>query len=124
MDDMLIRLGDRLLECSEILSNLAEKRGKMTNSYLIEIKASDGPDKGKTLRCDIYDLITAFGITNVGQMQAVKKVLRGGRADKGWEKDMQEAIHSISRALQIEEHNGTKPISTGTDGMPTGDRQP
>lgn len=73
------------------------------NPYLKTIRASDGPDKGKTLTCDIYDVLTAFGVTNVGQIQGLKKGLRGGRADKDWRKDMREAIHSFQRAIQIEE---------------------
>lgn len=77
----------------------------MDNPYLKTIRASNGPDKGKTLTCDIYDLLTAFGITNVGQIQAVKKVLRGGRADKDWRKDMVEAMDSIQRAIEIEDTN-------------------
>lgn len=75
----------------------------MDNPYLKTIRASNGPDKGKTLTCDIYDILTAFGITNVGQIQGLKKGLRGGRADKDWKKDMQEAIHSFTRAIEIKE---------------------
>jgi hypothetical protein len=77
----------------------------MDNPYLKTIRASNGPDKGKTLTCDIYDLLSSYGITNVGQIQAVKKVLRGGRADKDWRKDMVEAMDSIQRAIEIEDMN-------------------
>jgi hypothetical protein len=77
----------------------------MDNPYLKTIRASNGPDKGKTLTCDIYDLLSSYGITNVGQIQAVKKVLRGGRADKDWRKDMVEAMDSIKRAIEIEDMN-------------------
>lgn len=73
------------------------------NTYLTTLRATNGPDKGKTLTCDIYDVLTAFGVTNVGQIQAIKKVLRGGRADKDWRRDMQEAIESLTRAIEIEE---------------------
>lgn len=50
----------------------------MTNPYLKTILASNGPDKGKSLTCDIYDVLTAFGATNIGQIQALKKALRPG----------------------------------------------
>ena len=73
------------------------------NHYLTPIRITTGPHKGATVQVDIYDLIAAHGITNVGQIQAAKKVLRGGRADKGWRQDMIEAIDSLTRALEIEE---------------------
>lgn len=76
---------------------------KRSNPYLKTIRASNGPDKGKTLTCDIYDVLTAFEITNIGQIQGLKKGLRGGRADKDWKRDMQEAIDSLARAIEIQE---------------------
>ena len=79
------------------------------NKYLTKIRASNGPDKGLTIQCDIYDIINAFGITNVGQIQAIKKVLRGGRADKSWRKDLEEGIESLRRALEIDEHGDHQP---------------
>lgn len=85
---------------------MTAKTKKPINPYLRRIVASDGPDKGKALTCDIYDILTAFGITNVGQIQALKKALRGGRTDKSWGKDMREAIHSLTRAIEIEEAKG------------------
>lgn len=73
------------------------------NKYLTKIIASNGPDKGLAIQCDIYDIINAFRVTNVGQIQAIKKVLRGGRADKSWRKDLEEGIESLRRALEIDD---------------------
>lgn len=77
------------------------------NPYLRRIRVSNGPDKGKLFQCDIYDIIKAFGVTNVGQIQAIKKILRGGRSDKTWKKDMGEGIQSLQRAIEINEGEET-----------------
>lgn len=66
------------------------------------IRATCGPDAGKGFWVDIYDILAAFAMLNPAQIQAAKKVLRGGRADKSWKVDMSEAIDSLRRALEIE----------------------
>ena len=71
------------------------------NSYLTTIIVTNGPDARKSFQCDIYDIIASFGVTNVAQAQAIKKLLRGGRADKTWTADVEEAIASAQRAIQI-----------------------
>lgn len=73
------------------------------NPYLRRIKITNGPDKGKVVSIDPYDIIKGFGITNPAQMQAAKKILRGGRGDKDWLTDMLEAVDSIKRAIEQEE---------------------
>lgn len=85
----------------------------MSNKYLTKIRATNGHDKGKTIECDIYDIINAFGITNVGQIQAVKKILRGGRADKSWRQDIREGIQSLQRALEIDDGHNQYPEGQG-----------
>jgi hypothetical protein len=72
------------------------------NGYLTKVRVTNGPDKGKTFSVDIYDIIDSMGMKNTAQGQAAKKILRGGRSDKSWEQDMEEAILSIHRAIERE----------------------
>ncbi len=72
------------------------------NPYLRQVVVTNGPDAGKTFVVDIYDVVSAFKLTNVGQIQAVKKLLRGGRTDKDLIRDLEEAVASATRAIQIE----------------------
>lgn len=71
------------------------------NDYLTKIRITTGPDKGSVVHCDIYDILDAFEVYNVAQAHAAKKLLRGGRYGKDWHHDMNEAIRSITRAIQI-----------------------
>jgi hypothetical protein len=73
------------------------------NPYLVKVVVSNGTDKGKTFLVDIYDIADSVGARNAAQIQAIKKTLRGGRADKSWKQDMEEAIQSLRRAIEREE---------------------
>lgn len=51
---------------------------------------------------DVYDVLSAFGVTNSGLQHAVKKLLAPGkRGHKNFETDCREAIQAIERAIQI-----------------------
>lgn len=56
---------------------------------------------------DVYDVLTAFGVTNAATAHAVKKLLAAGeRGHKDKLTDLNEAMQSIARAVQIEEGRG------------------
>lgn len=51
---------------------------------------------------DVYRVIELFDVTHPALQHAMKKVLcAGDRGAKDWEKDVQEAIDSLNRALQM-----------------------
>lgn len=51
---------------------------------------------------DVYRVIELFEVTHPALQHALKKILAAGnRGAKGWEKDVQEAIDSLNRALQM-----------------------
>lgn len=53
---------------------------------------------------DVYDILTAYGVTNPADAHAIKKMLMPGqRGAKDGIKDRREAIASIERAIRIEE---------------------
>lgn len=51
---------------------------------------------------DVYRVIELFEVTHPALQHALKKILAAGnRGAKDWEKDVQEAIDSLNRALQM-----------------------
>lgn len=51
---------------------------------------------------DVYRVIELFEVTHPALQHALKKVLcAGDRGAKDWEKDVQEAVDSLNRALQM-----------------------
>ena len=53
---------------------------------------------------DVYDVLTAFEVTNPADAHAIKKMLLPGlRGAKGSIQDRREAIQSLERAIQIEQ---------------------
>lgn len=53
-------------------------------------------------RIDVYRVLDLFGVTQPALQHAVKKLLCPGlRGAKGYAKDLQEAIDSIERALEM-----------------------
>ena len=55
---------------------------------------------------DVYDVLTAYSVTNPATQHAVKKLLQpGNRGHKDTLTDMREALASIQRAIQIEEQS-------------------
>ena len=67
----------------------------MTSKYHREIKPG--------VEIDVYDVLTAFCVTNPADAHAVKKLLMPGqRGSKDGIQDREEAIVSIRRAIEIE----------------------
>lgn len=57
---------------------------------------------------DVYDVLTAFNVTNPATAHAIKKLLCPGvRGHKDKLTDLKEALHSIERAIHLEEDCGT-----------------
>ena len=53
---------------------------------------------------DVYDVLTAWNVTNPAIQHAIKKLLQPGqRGHKTKSEDLQEALVSLQRAIQIEE---------------------
>ena len=53
---------------------------------------------------DVYDVLTAYSVTNPATQHAIKKLLHPGkRGHKDTLTDLREALASIQRAIQIEE---------------------
>ena len=51
---------------------------------------------------DVYDILVAFNVTNPAIAHAVKKLLMPGqRGGKPWQQDVNEAIQSLHRALEL-----------------------
>jgi len=49
------------------------------------------------VKADPMRICRAYGITDMGIQQAIKKLLRCGRKHKSYEKDIREAITSLER---------------------------
>lgn len=52
---------------------------------------------------DVYRILRAWAIKEPGVQHAIKKLLRGGRADKTEAQDIAEAIQALQRTLEIME---------------------
>lgn len=58
----------------------------------------------KGVEIDVYDVLRAFKVTNPAIAHAVKKCLAPGqRGAKSWAQDVEEAIKSLQRALEMGE---------------------
>lgn len=56
----------------------------------------------KGVQIDVYDVLVAFTVTDPAIAHAVKKLLAPGqRGSKGWAQDVEEAIKSCQRALEM-----------------------
>jgi hypothetical protein len=56
----------------------------------------------KGVNIDVYDVLKAFDVVNPATQHAIKKLLKGGqRGFKDVNKDYQEAIDSIVRAIEL-----------------------
>lgn len=65
----------------------------------------------KGVEIDVYDVLVAFDVTNPAIQHAVKKLLcPGQRGAKDTLQDLNEALVSIERAIEIEEsHSRERP---------------
>jgi len=69
------------------------------NKYLKQIKCKDG----YIFSVDVYDVLHAWNVTNPAIQHAVKKLLQpGARGTKSKRQDIEEAMASIKRALELE----------------------
>ena len=58
----------------------------------------------KGQRVDVYDILSAYGVTNPADAHAIKKMLcPGQRGAKDGIQDRQEAIVSLQRAIELEQ---------------------
>lgn len=58
---------------------------------------------------DVYRVIELFDVAHPALQHALKKVLcAGGRGQKDWAKDVQEAIDSLNRALEMQGEDDAK----------------
>lgn len=72
--------------------------GKKTNKYQKKIRQET---------IDVYDVLEAFNVTCPAIQHAIKKLLMpGNRGHKDTLEDLDEALYSIIRAIQIEEQRG------------------
>ena len=70
------------------------KSNNTTNKYKRECKG---------MMIDIYDVLKAFNVVNPATQHAVKKLLASGqRGYKDVKQDLEEAIVSIERAIELE----------------------
>lgn len=77
----------------EVIQRMREARG--ISKYHVEIR--------KGVLVDVYDVLTAFSLTNPAQAHAVKKMLKPGqRGHKDVITDIDESIRSLKRAKEIE----------------------
>ena len=81
------------------------------NKYHRVIRPSMGEDGATPITVDVYDVLTAFGVTCPAIGHAIKKLLCPGmRGSKSARQDISEAIGSLHRALELmggddDEHN-------------------
>jgi hypothetical protein len=61
-----------------------------------------GEDRGFTIEVDVYDVLRAFKVTDPAVQHAVKKLLcSGNRGHKDRKQDLEEAVQSIERAIDV-----------------------
>jgi len=72
----------------------AKSNNNTTNKYKRECKG---------VMIDVYDVLSAFNVVNPAAQHAVKKLLASGqRGYKDVKQDLEEAIVSIERAIELE----------------------
>jgi hypothetical protein len=73
------------------------------NKYAREITQTlADEDQGFTISVDVYDVLRAFAVTDPAIQHAIKKLLCTGiRGHKDSRQDLEEAIQSIERALDV-----------------------
>jgi hypothetical protein len=96
-------------ESFDLVKNMEESSGSNSNFYSpdIKIQADAGhahyyKDVSHLQKVDIYRILELYNVTNPCVQHAVKKLLcAGGRGAKGTDRDLIEAIDSITRALDM-----------------------
>lgn len=59
------------------------------------------------VKADPQRIIRAYGITDMGIQQALKKLLRNGRKHKSETEDKREAVTSLQRSIEMDEEDST-----------------
>jgi hypothetical protein len=93
----------------EVVKNMEESSGSNSNFYSPDIKIKGDAshahyykDVSHLQKVDVYRVLELYNVTNPCIQHAVKKLLcAGGRGAKGTERDLIEAIDSITRALDM-----------------------
>lgn len=92
---------------AEVANSVSDTQKFIDNWKKMETTANNAVNKYKVklkgVEFDVYDVLYAFHVTNPAVQHAVKKLLKAGdRGFKGREQDLREAIHSIERAVELE----------------------
>ena len=83
----------------DLVETEAMKKAKSMNKYNRLIKGQ----MGASAVVDVYDVIKAFEVTNPATQHAIKKLLASGqRGYKDKQQDLNEAIASLKRAIELE----------------------
>lgn len=92
----------KLINEAKIFLKEHKKAACQDNKYIKEvINIIDGEIIRVTV--DVYDIIDSFGVTCPALQHAIKKILFAGeRGHKDKNQDLNEALQSISRAIQLE----------------------
>lgn len=70
---------------------------------------------------DVYRVLELFNVQHPAVQHAAKKVLcAGGRGAKDWAKDIQEAIDSLQRALDMHKEDSLQAVATAAQVGPLG----
>lgn len=100
MDDLTV-LKPSPLSSHEILSDFESDitvAKDLGDKYKVVVPTKDG-------KSDVYDVLEAFNVTCQAAAHAIKKLLCAGlRGHKDVKVDKQEAINSIRRSLELDEH--------------------
>jgi hypothetical protein len=96
-------------ESFDLVKNMEESSGSNSNFYSPDIKIQGDAshahyykDVSHLQKVDVYRALELFNVTNPCIQHAVKKLLcAGGRGTKDFERDLIEAIDSITRALDM-----------------------
>jgi hypothetical protein len=86
---------DILMYCSALnkYAKIVTFKKKQLSKYHVDCKG---------VNIDVYDVLKAFDVVNPATQHAIKKLLKGGqRGFKDVNKDYQEAIDSILRAIEL-----------------------
>lgn len=79
---------------AEFAKSMALDHTKPTNKYMRKVPK---------LEIDVYDVLTAWNVTNPAVQHAIKKLLQPGqRGHKSLVQDLEEAALSIKRAIELE----------------------
>ncbi len=92
---------DRPAPAGTIPAGIAGHEGK---KYLRTVRCAL---TGETVSADVYEVLSAWGVTCPATQHALKKLLAAGQRGKGDRlADLRGALAAVSRAIELEEGNG------------------